>query len=305
MLISASGAPRRAASDETQSEPALEAAGGARVDMAPVSGWTVPFAWALLNTEERLKSATMRKYEAQAAAVCSVRPFVEGRHGSSDLVSVPPAGFVFQSDVISSVVCFAFSVAREGVRVSVRVMVRVILRALLQLIIAPPLKLLSTPTPRARLQSSEHLLAAPPAPPGGARASLGFIHRSIWQEFAPGSLPLERVCLGSCQFPLCLLPFSSATLSSAVKDPIEPTWIKSNSDAHLNSLESPLILFTRSFSLQRVNKLSKIQFQFKSAGQDKQKIQFTRGMKIVAQRFERFPVLLTFDMLAFVMANKS
>lgn len=35
--------------------------------MAPVA--VEPFIWAKVNTDERLKSATMRKYEAQAAAV--------------------------------------------------------------------------------------------------------------------------------------------------------------------------------------------------------------------------------------------
>lgn len=63
--------------------------GGASVDealpSAAIAG-PVPF-WALLNTLERLKSATIRKYEAQAAAVyiininvncCCVHCFVMG-----------------------------------------------------------------------------------------------------------------------------------------------------------------------------------------------------------------------------------
>lgn len=37
--------------------------------MVGVAPLLVPFIWARVNTDERLKSATMRKYEAQAAAV--------------------------------------------------------------------------------------------------------------------------------------------------------------------------------------------------------------------------------------------
>jgi len=40
---------------------------------AAVAAAVDPFIWASVKTLERLKSATMRKYEAQAAAVCARR----------------------------------------------------------------------------------------------------------------------------------------------------------------------------------------------------------------------------------------